>query len=150
MKDERNAEMLNTPDNSPRPRNKQKLAESSRLQPAEATSGRCRIGSASDAHSDAVSVSSSGASSTSSPCKDSGKGSTGSSTLSHGKGGGFMTLGYKTKLKKIHRKVANIMFKGEAGYVLFYLSQSSRGAMDPSRFWCGFTARMSRIWLCGF
>ena len=35
---------------------------------------------------------------------------------------------------------------------LFYLSQSSRGAMDPSRFWCGFTARMSRmdeIWLCG-
>ena len=89
--------MLNTPDNSPRQRGKKSDSKPS------------RVGSSSDVNSE------SGSSSTCpSPCKDK---STLISTKSSA-GGGFMTLGHKTKLKQILGKF-NQMTRGKPGLVEF-------------------------------
>ena len=91
-------EMMNTPDNSPRQRGKGKT-----------DSKPTRIGSSSDVNSE------SGSSSTCpSPCKDK---SALINTKSGSGGGGFMTLGHKTKLKQILGKF-NQMTRGKPGLVI--------------------------------
>ena len=89
--------MLNTPDNSPKVKSK-KPAEAGRLH-AGGSDARCKVG----ADCDTVSVASSVASGTSSPCK---------SKANAAHKGGFMTLGHKTKLKDIWSK---FRVKGEVG-----------------------------------
>lgn len=94
-------EMLNTPDNSPRPRNKRIESKSS------TASSKALGGSAGDVHSESGSIGSATSSSNwSSPGKDKtallGTKSENSGT------GGFMTLGHKTKLGKIWSKVNQI------------------------------------------
>ena len=93
-------EMLNTPDNSPRPRNKRMEAKSS-------SSNKVLGGSAGDVHSESGSV---GNANWSSPGKD--KAALLGTKSDNSGGGGFMTLGHKTKLGKIWSKV-NQMTRGK-------------------------------------
>uniref|UniRef100_A0A0P6DK24 Rap guanine nucleotide exchange factor n=1 Tax=Daphnia magna TaxID=35525 RepID=A0A0P6DK24_9CRUS len=93
-------EMLNTPDNSPRPRGK-------KLESKSSSSNKMLGGSSSDVHSDSGSA----GNSCPSPCKD--KTALIGSKSAAG-GGGFMTLGHKTKLKQIWGKV-NQMARGKPG-----------------------------------
>ena len=102
-------EMLNTPDNSPRPRGK-------KLESKSSSSNKMLGGSSSDVHSDSSSVNNT----CPSPCKDKtsliGAAATKSGGGGGGGGGGFMTLGHKTKLKQIWGKV-NQIARGKPGYV---------------------------------
>lgn len=105
-------EMLNTPDNSPRPRGK-------KLESKSSSSNKMLGGSSSDVHSDSGSA----GNSCPSPCKD--KTALIGSKSAAG-GGGFMTLGHKTKLKQIWGKV-NQMARGKPGYVICEEDSSRTG-----------------------
>jgi Rap guanine nucleotide exchange factor 2 len=97
------SEMLNTPDNSPRPRGK-------KLESKSSSSNKMLGGSSSDVHSDSGSA----GHTCPSPCKDK---AALIGSKSAGGSGGFMTLGHKTKLKQIWGKV-NQMARGKPGYVI--------------------------------
>ena len=104
--------MLNTPDNSPRPRGKKSDGKPN------------KIGSSSDVNSDSGSIGGSSNSGCPSPCKDktaligtkSGMGGN-----AGGGGGGFMTLGHKSKTLKqmLNWGKANLMARGKPGYLLY-------------------------------
>ena len=96
--------MLNTPDNSPRPRGK-------KLESKSSSSNKVLCGSSSDVHSDSGSV----GNACQSPCKD--KTALIGTKSAAGGSGGFMTLGHKTKLKHFWGKV-NQIARGKPGYVI--------------------------------
>lgn len=105
--------MLNTPDNSPRPRGKKSDGKPN------------KIGSSSDVNSDSGSIGGNSNSGCPSPCKDktaligtkSGVGG------NAGGGGGFMTLGHKSKTLKqmLNWGKANLMARGKPGLAALYI-----------------------------
>ncbi|EFX70422.1 hypothetical protein DAPPUDRAFT_328339 [Daphnia pulex] len=112
-------EMLNTPDNSPRPRGK-------KLESKSSSSNKMLGGSSSDVHSDSGSA----GHTCPSPCKDK---AALIGSKSAGGSGGFMTLGHKTKLKQIWGKV-NQMARGKPGEAVGdeVMYGSTTGSADSS------------------